>query len=206
MNGGEDIPELASGLECHFGVDCDEFILLNIQPHDWTDDYSPWPAPGLTGGDKPFGGNAPRYLNFLVDEAKPYMDLHYRTQKDPGSTALIGYSLAGLAALYSLYACTAFGKIASVSGSLWYEGWSAFMESHAPLNPCARVYLSLGKGECRSRNQKIASVGECTLKAEEILAHSLTWKENLLFEWNDGGHFSGIPGRLQKAILWLMQA
>lgn len=49
LNGGEDVPEMIAELESHFGVDCREFLLLNICPHQWTNDYSPWPAPPIMG-------------------------------------------------------------------------------------------------------------------------------------------------------------
>ncbi|WP_275507574.1 MULTISPECIES: alpha/beta hydrolase-fold protein [Clostridium] len=50
------------------------------------------------------------------------MDAHYRTKTQPENTVLIGYSLGGLATLYSLYLFGTFGKVGSLSGSLWYGG------------------------------------------------------------------------------------
>jgi uncharacterized protein len=205
MNGGDKIPEIISGLESHFGVDCQAFLLICIQPAKWNDDYSPWQMSPLSDKDEPFGGGALLYLNFIIEAVKPYADAHYHTKPEPANTALIGYSLGGLAALYALYNTSTFGKIGSLSGSLWFDGWTEFMEAGMPLNTEAKVYLSLGKGEERSRNQRMGKVGDCTRKAAEILSQQLKPADNLLLEWNTGGHFTEISQRYIKALLWLMK-
>jgi predicted alpha/beta superfamily hydrolase len=92
-----------------------------------------------------------------------------------------------------------------MSGSLWFDGWTEFMASNKPLSSSLRVYLSLGAFEERSRNERMAKVGDCTRRATEILKEQLTIKENLILEWNHGGHFTEIPQRHQQGILWLMQ-
>jgi hypothetical protein len=50
----------------------------------------------------------------------------------------------------------------------------------------------------------MAKVGNCTREAALKLEKQLDFKENLTLEWNDGGHFSEIPNRFKKALLWLM--
>lgn len=154
---------------------------------------------------EPFGGCAVNYLYYLTNTIKPYIDTNYKTKPEPENTALIGYSLGGLTALYALYTSKSFGKIGSLSGSLWYEGWTEFIDSHSPINSDAKVYLSLGKAEGCNRNQRLARVGDCTLKASEIIAKQLNSTERLTLEWNDGGHLTEIPHRFEKAILWLME-
>ena len=67
-----------------------------------------------------------------------------------------------------------------------------------------RVYMSLGRGEERSRNQRMAKVGECTRKATFLLEEQLEFKGNIILEWNNGGHFSDLLSRFKKALLWLM--
>lgn len=205
LNGGDKIQDIIDGMEFHFDVDCQAFILLCIQPVNWYDDFSPWPVSPLAKNSEAFGGGAFEYLNYLAEVIKPFMDEHYRTMQEPENTALVGYSLGGLTALYALYTCRTFGKIGSLSGSLWYEDFIEFMESNMLLNTGAKVYLSLGKGEERIRNERMAKVGDCTRKAAEILIKQLNIAGNLILEWNNGGHFTEIPHRHQKAILWLMR-
>jgi predicted alpha/beta superfamily hydrolase len=117
----------------------------------------------------------------------------------------MGYSLGGLVSLYALYTCGVFGKIGSLSGSLWYDGWTEFMESNKPVDNGAKVYMSLGDREERARNPRMAKVGDCTRMAAEVLKQQLKSDENITLEWNSGGHFTEIPQRFQKAIIWLMQ-
>jgi len=205
VNGEGELQEIMEALESHFGEECEAFIVVSVISEDWGEDYSPWPAPGLRKNEKPFQGGAGGYLNPLVEIIKPYIDAHYRTKDDPKNTALIGYSLGGLAALYALYTCRAFGKIGSLSGSLWFDGWIEFVNSNLPADTSAKVYLSLGSGEERSRNQRIAKVGDCTRNTAEILKQQLMSAENLVLEWNMGGHFTETSQRFQKALLWLMR-
>jgi predicted alpha/beta superfamily hydrolase len=205
VNGGEGLAGIIDGIEGRFKTDCREFLLLGIQPVNWNDDFSPWPAPAVYQDGEAFGGGALKYLDFLIHTVKPFIDAAYRTEKGPQATVLAGYSLGGLAALYSLYTGTVFGKIACLSGSLWFEGWQEFMEDNVPLYPSSTVYLSLGREEEKSRNRSLAKVGDCTRKAAELLKRQLKSEENLILEWNDGGHFKDIEGRFQKALLWLMK-
>lgn len=203
---GEEIEEgVLEDLEAHFGVDCEEFILLSIESQNWNEDFTPWSAQALTKKSEPFGGGAADYIKFLANTIKPYMDENYKTKLEPSDTVLIGYSLGGLTALYALYTVGIFGKIGTLSGSLWYDNWVEFMDSHKPINTFARVYMSLGRGEEHSRNQHMAKVGNCTRRAALILENQLEHKENLTLEWNDGGHFTQISERFKKALLWLMK-
>lgn len=205
MNGGEGIAEIISSLEAHFDIVCEAFILLAIQPVSWKDDYSPWPMQALAEKDESFGGAGDAYINLLCKIIKPYIDLHYRTKPERENTALVGYSLGGLAALYSLYISSTFSRIGSLSGSLWFEGWIEFISSNKLLNSDTKIYMSLGIKEEKSRNQYMSRVGDCTRKTEEMLTKQLTSSNNLILEWNNGGHFTEIPMRYQKALLWLMK-
>lgn len=202
MNGENEISEIMEAMEPHFDVDCEEFILVDVHSENWGSDYTPWPAPALAKKAEPFTGGASEYLNFLMNKIKPYIDENYKTK--PENTALAGYSLGGLAALYALYTTEVFGKVGSLSGSLWYDGWIEFINDNKPLNTGTKVYLSLGSGEKHNRNQKMASVERCTEETFEILKNQLQ-SENVMLQWNNGGHFEKIPERFQKALTWLMQ-
>ncbi len=205
INGQDNMQELMEDLESHFEEDCSEFIAISVMSENWNEDFTPWTAPPLSKKSESFKGGAASYLNLLENTIKPFVDEHYKTKPEPPNTALIGYSLGGLTALYALYIIKAFGKIGSISGSLWYDGLIEFMDSNRPVNVFSRVYMSLGKGEERSRNLRMAEVGECTRKAALLLEEQLEFKENIILEWNDGGHFSDLPNRFKKTLLWLMK-
>lgn len=204
INGYDIEQELMEDIESHFGMDCCEFILLSIMSEEWNKEFTPWPAQPLSKKSEPFEGGALEYLNFLANSIKPFIDNHYKTKPEPSNTVLMGYSLGGLTSLYALYTIDCFGKIGTLSGSLWYDGLIEFMNSHTPANTHTKVYMSLGRGEERSRNQRMAKVGECTRKTALILEKQLAFKENVILEWNDGGHFTKVPERFKKAFLWIM--
>lgn len=204
MNGVDNIQEIMEELESHFEEDCSEFIAISVMVEDWNNEFTPWSAPSLTKSSEPFKGGATGYLNFLANTVKPFIDEHYKTNPKPSNTALIGYSLGGLTALYALYTINVFGRIGCMSGSLWYDGWIEYMDNHLPVNIFSRVYMSLGKGEERSRNQRMAKVGDCTRKAYLILKELLKFEGKVMLEWNEGGHFSDLSNRFKKALLWLM--
>ena len=58
--------------------------------NDRMDEYSPWQNPVYGGGD------GEKYMQFIVETLKPYIDQHYRTLPDRGNTAIMGSSLGGL--------------------------------------------------------------------------------------------------------------
>jgi predicted alpha/beta superfamily hydrolase len=205
LNGIDELHGIVDATEPHIGKECAPFLLLSIDSVSWNDDMTPWPAPPLTKKSGPFGGRADAYLDTLVNIIKPYVDTNYATKPEPENTGLIGYSLGGLTALYALYTHKTFGRIGSMSGSLWYENWLGYMASQRPVNPGAIVYISLGTKEKESKNARMAAVGECTEKAAEILREQLGDASHLKFEWNDGGHFTDISQRLCRGILWLMK-
>ena len=200
-----------------------DFILLSIQPESWNDDFTPWSAPAFRKGEEAPAGKADDYLACLVRQIKPYIDSHYRTQPEPEHTVLLGYSLGGLTAVYAIYKTDRFGIVGSLSGSLWYDGFCEFIEDNRPLRRDAKVYLSLGKKESQSRNPRMRKVAECTQRAEHILKRHFSAQDkqadlqsvqtdienacanrHVYFEWNEGGHFSDIPKRFAKAIIWLL--
>lgn len=183
-----------------------DFILLCVKPKSWNDDFTPWAAPAFRAGEEAPRGMADAYLSCLAKEIKPYLDAHYRTKPEAAHTALFGYSLGGLAAVYAIYKTDVFGAVASLSGSLWYDGFCEWMEREKPLRTDLRVYLSLGKKESRSKNPRMGRVAECTQRVREFLEQQLGHAgEFVYFTWNEGGHFHDIEGRFAKAIVWWMK-
>ncbi len=216
-----------------------DFLLLSIKPESWNDDFTPWAAPAFRAEEEAPRGRADAYLSCLTKEIKPYMDARYRTKPEPEHTALLGYSLGGLTAVYAIYKTDVFGAVASLSGSLWFDGFCGFMERQKPLRTDLRVYFSLGKKESRSKNPRMGKVAECTQRAREILEEQLKKadrpgdnggsrflrsdsrdgvnegyrlkaadgnRERVCFEWNEGGHFHDIAGRLAKAVIWWVES
>lgn len=199
VNGELPAAEMLSELR-RMGISTD-FILLSVRPKSWNDDFTPWSAAAFRKGEAPPQGRATCYIRCLTEEIKPYMDACYRTKGKPEHTALLGYSLGGLAALYALYLTDRFGWVCSLSGSLWYDGVCEYMEREKPLRQETNVYLSLGKKESQTRNPRMGKVAACTERAQKILEEQLNGA--VCLEWNEGGHFHDTAGRFARAVAWL---
>ncbi|HLF62781.1 MAG TPA: alpha/beta hydrolase-fold protein [Saprospiraceae bacterium] len=76
------------------------------------DEYSPWINPQYGGGE------GEEYIDFLVENLKPYVDSTYRTISDPALTGLMGSSMGGLISHYGGIAePDVFGRIGVFSPS-----------------------------------------------------------------------------------------
>jgi metallo-beta-lactamase class B len=81
-------------------------------------------------------GEGDAYVDFLVHQLKPYIDKHYRTQKDASNTAIAGSSMGALIAYYAtLKYPTVFGKGGFFSPAFWIakDTLSAVTASLAPM-------------------------------------------------------------------------
>lgn len=204
-NGGDSLrgilDEVLDAVEPRMGGECLPFAIVGIEPHSWERDYSPWAAPALNKKSAPFEGGCDAYLDALpaiIDETERRFPL----LREREGRAMAGYSLGGLAALYALYRTAYFGRVASLSGSLWFPGFAAYAMENPPAARDTRVYLSLGRAEEKSRHPLMGQVGDCTRGIYGCLEQWLTMPPRL--EWNEGGHFTEIPQRWTKALLWLM--
>ncbi|MBO4406139.1 MAG: alpha/beta hydrolase [Clostridia bacterium] len=177
--------------------------LAAIHPRDWSADYSPLKAPPLRPGEKPFGDGAGEYLEKIGRTLIPELEKKYNLASSPANRTLVGYSLAGLCALYGAFTAEGtFSRFGGVSPSLWLEGFSDLMES-LPISPAVRaVYLSLGKKEPVTKNPRMARVGEEFEKASALLSAKLP-AGAFLSEWNDGNHFYEPERRIARAIAFL---
>ena len=80
-------------------------------------EYSPWKNDSLG-----IGGDGDKYVKFIVNTLKPFIDRHYRTLSGRENTAIIGSSMGGLISLYAaLEYPDVFGKAAIFSPSLWFS-------------------------------------------------------------------------------------
>lgn len=179
-------------------------LFVSVKSENWGRDFTPWRAEAVRKGENPPEGKADAYIKKLTEQIKPYIDTRYRTKTEPEETLLLGYSLGGLAALYSLYKTAVFGKAGSISGSLWYDNFLTYAEENAEKVSAQKVYLSLGKQEPKSRNRRMGTVGECTEKLERLLAEKIG-TEKVYMEWNNGGHFDDVAERIAKAAVWLLR-
>ena len=80
---------------------------------------------------------------------------------------LMGYSLAGLFALWAAYESDVFSGIVCCSGSLWFPDWDHYVRDHVIQSKCS-VYLSLGGKEEKTKNKVMAAVGDRTRRRKAV--------------------------------------
>lgn len=173
---------------------CKNLTLAAISGLNWNHDLSPWPTPSIRNNKYGFGG-ADKYISELTDSILP--EICAKLHEGSEFTAIAGYSLAGLFALYAAYKTDVFSRIASVSGSLWFPGFTGFAQSHDFAKTPDCIYLSLGDTEAKTRDKNLAPVQKNT----EFLADFYKSRGiPTIFELNPGNHFKDEILRISKGI------
>ena len=176
------------------------WMLVAYEMKNWNQSYSPWALPSVMGKDE-FTGGAKETLAWLTDIGIPGVEKNMRYRVS--SRMLGGYSLSGLFCLFAFYESRMFDGVASCSGSLWYPGWKEYSEGQsAPKGSC--VYLSLGRKEEKTRNRKMAIVGDMTRWQYEQVQRDLNVRASKLI-WHNGGHFADIDQRIAQGFIWLIE-
>ena len=148
-----------------------------------------------------FSGGAQDTLKWLINRCIPYVEACLEV--DCCTRLIGGYSLAGLFSLYAFYESGAFSGAASCSGSLWYPGWTEYMQTRkAPQQ--SSIYLSLGRKEEKARNPLINTVGEKTRWQYEQILHDENVRTSA-FVLNNGGHFTDVETRIAQGFAWLIE-
>lgn len=120
------------------------------------------------------GSEGKKYIRFITDTLKPFVDEHYRTKKDRENTGIGGSSLGALISIYSgfLYP-EVYSKLLIFSPSLWVEPNNNFpmMSFRVPFK--TKIYLYGGEQE-GSKMVKRIQVFENYLKR---------WEKKNLFDF-----------------------
>ena len=170
--------------------------IVVIPGANWNDDLTPWPAEGVFKKAKPFGGQATSFLDKLTNEIIPEIEKTLG-MVDPERT-IMGVSLSGLFAVWAGFNTNTFTNIISISGSLWYDGFTEWMNEHTPSLQVKKVCMLLGEKEKNAKDKRMATVEEKTHAAAEILKANS--QASILFELVEGTHFSPILPRLERAF------
>lgn len=208
MVAGEDEAETLEKVQARLeqaveGGECRAFVLAAFSVPDWNRDLTPWPVPALFKKAPDFAGEAGQTLAWLHNQLLPQVEVSGWVQPGAESRFLMGYSLGGLFSAWACYEQGGFAGFASCSGSLWYDGWTAYAQGRMLPPEIHRVYLSLGDREGKAPNQRMAAVEPATLALAEQIA-GMAGVESI-FAWQPGGHFDGVADRLADAAIWLMQ-
>ena len=161
-----EVQQWLAGVRKSYGV-----IPVMLPAVAWNDDLTPWPAGPIFKKGKSFAGEAEAYLNRLAAE------------------------LAGLFGVWSAARMRLFTRVAAISGSFWYPGFTDWLPRQTVT--AKQVYLSLGDKEPQSKNPHLKQIGIQTEAVRSILqAKGIP----TTFEWTEGSHFAPVIPRLNKAL------
>lgn len=144
--------------------------LAVVDEPDWEASFTPWPAPRAFKGGADFGGGADAYLAMLEQKLLPQLEAELAIK--PVWRGLMGFSLGGLLAAYAAYRSGVFSRLATVSASLWFDGWPEFAAAHVFHTPPQRAYFSVGDTEKNSRNPRHGGMLAAAGRARKIRAES----------------------------------
>lgn len=184
---------------------CPPVVLVSVNnPGGGLDDeLSPWPAPAVWKGQAPYKGQAAAHLKWMKEECMPEVEVRLRAMGILQQIPMIaGYSLAGLFALWAGWTSGNFARVASVSGSLWYPGFTDFIRDNAPAGHIGKVCISLGDRESHSRHPLMSQVDTCTAAVVDAVK---TRGIDTVFEWNPGNHFDHPEQRMAGAIAEMLR-
>lgn len=188
-------PFNASSLAC-----AHDLALVDVAIDDWNNALTPWQAPGLRREDPPFGGGATQSLEALMRALTVFERQHGLA---PMSHAIVGYSLGGLFALYALLNECSFVAAASVSGSLWFDDWTSYLEQLSTNVGCGRfAFLSVGTKEKRAAQPRIKLVEQRTKQTQALLRQKGFATELVV---GPGSHFQFVHERLEHGITSLAE-
>ncbi len=124
-------------------------------------EYTPWTNSQYGGGD------GEKYMQFIIETLKPYIDQHYRTLPDRENTGIMGSSLGGLISHYgSLKYQETFSKAGLFSPSYWFSD-SIWMYTHDMgkqqdmrfYQLCGTLESDAMVGEMKRMNDTLVKIG-----------------------------------------------
>lgn len=181
-------------------IGCPPFALVAIKPACWNDNLTPWKCPGLFADDAPFAGHAQDQLRLLEEEIIPQVERECGKPNSPRICRTVaGYSLAGLFATWTALNSSAFSRIASASGSLWYPDFAHFATETPLACPIDCAYFSLGSKEAKTPSRLLRNVATGT---DEVVAAFRSKGVPTQFESNPGNHFKEPALRMARGITW----
>ena len=139
-------------------------ILVGLTSKNRLDDYTPWATSALRDGAPDFGGQANAYHSDLFGGLLDKLQSLYRL--DETRLAYGGYSLGGLAAVYSLFRFDKVSCIFSICGSFWYPDFVTYCkEENVKIWTVCCIY--------RTVKQKESIIAIAWLKHQSMLSRSI---------------------------------
>ncbi len=156
-------------------------------------EYTPWKNSQYGGGD------GEKYMLFITETLKPYIDQHYRTLPDRENTGIMGSSLGGLISHYgSLKNQATFSKAGLFSPSYWFSD-SVWVFTHKyGKQQDMRIFQLCGT------NESAGMVGDMQRMNDSLVRNGFS--QNTIFNKivNGGQHNEALwRDAFGEAYLWL---
>ena len=175
-------------------------ILVGLTSKHRLDDYTPWATSALRDGAPDFGGQANAYHSDLFGGLLDKLQSLYRL--DETRLAYGGYSLGGLAAVYSLFRFDKVSCIFSICGSFWYPDFVTYCKEENVKNLDCLLYLQNGQTEGVNHSNRLA---QAPVYAEQIHTGLQKCYPNGQFVFDPYGHHEQVAERFLAFSSWLAQ-
>jgi predicted alpha/beta superfamily hydrolase len=152
------------------------------------------------------GGEADKYAQLVLDEAKPIIDAAFRTLPDRENTAIGGSSLGGLVSLYfALKNSHVFGKAAVLSPSVWWDRRSILKHVRRAPDPRPRLWVDMGTCESSGAGSARRVVEDARLLKAGLLKAGWVEGRDLYYEEIEGGRHceEAWADRFGRVLEWL---
>ena len=167
------------------------------------DEYSPYK------NEKYGGGEGDKYLDFIVNTLKPFIDTNYKTLSDKKNTAIFGSSMGGLISHYAgLKYPKIFGKIGVYSPAFWFSSEiNTFTKKFGNLKDTKMYFLAGEKEGLKAGFDEISKTVLGMNKTINILKKQGFNKKNIASKIVAQGKHNEKLWRtnFEETILWLFK-
>ena len=176
-------------------------ILVGLIPENRLDDFTPWKASALKEGAPDFGGKGDEYHQKLFQGILTTLKKDYLI--DESRIAYGGYSLGGLAAVYSLYSSHLPATcIFSVCGSFWYPEFIDFCREHTLMQSQSLIYLQNGQIEGSNHSNRLSKAPLFARELHDLISEAVP---STYSTFDAYGHHEALEQRYHQFCDWLMK-
>jgi len=176
-------------------------ILVGLIPESRLNDFTPWKASALKEGAPDFGGRVEAYHEKLFQGILTTLKKDYLI--DENRIAYGGYSLGGLAAIYSLYSSyLPVTCIFSVCGSFWYPDFTEFCREHDLIQSQSLIYLQNGQIEGANHSNRLSKAPMFARELHNLISEAVPTTYSTFDAY---GHHEALNERYHQFCDWLRE-
>ena len=176
-------------------------ILVGLIPENRLDDFTPWQSDALKEGAPDFDGKVDAYHQKVFQGILKILKKDYLI--DESRIAYGGYSLGGLAAVYSLYSSHLPATcIFSICGSFWYPEFIDFCREHTLMQSQSLIYLQNGQTEGSNHSNRLSKAPLFARELHDLISEAVP---STYSTFDAYGHHEALDQRYQQFCDWLMK-